>query len=322
MPLDDTPSFLHWAAWWSHSALSSWPKGSATRRSVSGWVWLPFAFYTPETSTAAGAASIYHYRGRGDEATARPSSVTLSATYTAKDQRIVSLTPDLYLGEARFQLAGELFYREFPDKFFGLGNDSPEELEEDYTSETVHLRLVLQRRYRSGWSWGPEVEVQDVDVVESEAGGKLSTGEVAGTLTTAPGVVRCQPRCAVQRVVQGTTKIGIGFLELPLFAQERAKRIQRNGIARVDVDCAVERLPRFLDFTEPLVDQRLHVEGVAGSGINQHRFLGVLECLADGIVVDPLVNANEHVWVAGLDAKSRPLQAGGLHLGQQFHRCQ
>jgi len=36
MPLDDAPSFLHWSAWWSHSALSSWPKGESIVRAGPG----------------------------------------------------------------------------------------------------------------------------------------------------------------------------------------------------------------------------------------------------------------------------------------------
>ena len=46
--------------------------------------------------------------------------------------------------------------------------------------------------------------------------------------------------------------------------------------------------------------------------------LGILESLADGVVVDTLVDADQHVRIAGLDTKGRSLQTGGLHLGQQF----
>ena len=50
----------------------------------------------------------------------------------------------------------------------------------------------------------------------------------------------------------------------------------------------------------------------------QVHFLGVLEGLTDGIMIDLLVDAHQDVGIAALHAKGRPLEAGLLELAQQF----
>ncbi|MDX1645343.1 MAG: BamA/TamA family outer membrane protein [Thermoanaerobaculia bacterium] len=145
-----------------------------------GWVFLPFLYYTPETSLAGGMATIYHYRGADRIGDQRTSSVTLTATYTAEDQRILTLRPDLYLGGAQYHLTADLVYEDFPDKFFGIGSDTPEGLEEDWTSEATRVAVAVERRYRSGWSWGPHLVVEDLEVTDAEPGGVLASGPVVG----------------------------------------------------------------------------------------------------------------------------------------------
>lgn len=140
---------------------------------------LPFLLYTPETKLGGGAVAAGYRRLEPD---LPPSSVLAAVTVTARRQASVETTAELHRpGGDRFD--AEARFRHFPDLFFGVGPNTPDEAEEAYTSRVARLELRLQRQVRPGLRMGPQAAFRWEDMVETEQDGLLG----AGNLTAAEG---------------------------------------------------------------------------------------------------------------------------------------
>ena len=148
------------------------------RTPQSGIYPLPFAFYTPETGIAGGAAVLYLYR---DSSSPRASSLTADIIYTQKKQFIAEIAGDQYLEEGRYRLMTDLLFQKYPNKFFGIGNNTPESSEETYTPQTVLLKAVLYRNISLHVNIGPTVRYETVSVQETAPGGVLAAGVLPGS---------------------------------------------------------------------------------------------------------------------------------------------
>ncbi len=146
---------------------------------------LPVVFYQPETGIGFGAVVSYYFRlsqaATAAQGISRPSTVSVIGIYTAKKQIITSLGGELYLGrEGRTRLLGDVGYVKFPTKFWGIGNNTPDEDEEDYTPETVSALLDLQREVFPGWFLGGTVQAAYRKLTKVEEDGQLAGGTVPG----------------------------------------------------------------------------------------------------------------------------------------------
>jgi hypothetical protein len=157
--------------------------GDSTPQTASTLIPLPAIFYTPETGTAFGAAVAYFwYPDPTVEPTKRvqPSSLTLLGVYTTRKQIIVNAGADLAIG-ATHRITGIVDYLKFPTKFWGIGNDTPEAAEEDYTPRTVMLRGEYSWEARPGWRFGGTLQAGYRSLSELDPGGQLIGGTVPGS---------------------------------------------------------------------------------------------------------------------------------------------
>ena len=115
----------------------------------SGFLILPILFYTPETKLAGGAAINYYFRESASESTSRPSTIMPSITYTQQKQIMSELSADLYWQDEAYHLLGYICYKKFPDKFYGIGNNTTESDEENYTPQSAIIRMSIQKRIHS-----------------------------------------------------------------------------------------------------------------------------------------------------------------------------
>lgn len=143
------------------------------------WVVLPNVFSTPETGLAGGVAAIHFFDLAGATDATPSSHVTGLLIYTEKNQLIASLAPQLYLHGDALRVEGNAEYVRFPDLFYGIGNDVPDE-GEDFTTTTVSAGAAGLWRLRPGLYAGPSVLVQDQRLSDLEEGGLLAAGGVAG----------------------------------------------------------------------------------------------------------------------------------------------
>ncbi|MDP2885572.1 MAG: BamA/TamA family outer membrane protein [Ignavibacteria bacterium] len=147
---------------------------------------LPILFYTPETGIAGGAAVMYLYRERSST---RASSITGDVVYSQKKQIIVEAAVDQYFDRGTYRLLGNLSFQKYPNKFFGIGNNTASGDEELYTPQSFLLRAVLYRSVYVNINVGPMIRYETVAMRETNPAGLLAPGTINGSKGgTAAGV--------------------------------------------------------------------------------------------------------------------------------------
>ncbi len=112
----------------------------------SGYVLFPIVFYTPETKVGAGATAVLfkkHYKSETEEKSDSLSAVFL---YTMQNQMLSALVGDKYFDKAFYHIKLTSSLSRFPQKYYGVGNDTNASDEEGYTPFYVKNELVTQVR--------------------------------------------------------------------------------------------------------------------------------------------------------------------------------
>jgi len=117
----------------------------------------PYAFYSPETELAFGAGGILTFYTSQQQASLRPSKVSLSGYYSMRKQYKFSQTTQLFLDRNRWFLALPLEFGSYVDKFCGLGNQTPDIPNEDYDVRVFAGRVVLEGHRRNLLSALPSI---------------------------------------------------------------------------------------------------------------------------------------------------------------------
>lgn len=146
------------------------------------FVALPLVYYSPETRLAGGVGGLMAFRPAGARPENRPTSVFFSAIYTQNEQSTWQVKPEAYWKGEDWMAAGNFELSRFPNKFFGLGNDTPDSTEEKYTPRQIALEVQVQRRILPGkkvyagliWAF------DRYRFQEFEAGGLLAGGGIPG----------------------------------------------------------------------------------------------------------------------------------------------
>jgi hypothetical protein len=139
---------------------------------------VPILFYTPETGVAGGAAALYIFR---DSLASRTSSITADVIYTQKKQFIAEISGDMYFAADQYRLTSDLKFQKYPNKFFSIGNNTPESSEETYTPQTILFKAVLYRNVSSHVNIGPTIRYENMSLQEVAPGGLLSSIRLAGS---------------------------------------------------------------------------------------------------------------------------------------------
>lgn len=142
---------------------------------------LPVAFYMPETKFGFGLAASYYMYGHEQRAErVLPSSIGFLGVYTTESQIIMSGVTDLYLRGGQVRLLGNMGYSKFPTKYWGIGNETPDTLEEDYTPKTCLLGGEIQWQVREGWYVGAVAQFGSRTLAEIADSGLLAAGDAPG----------------------------------------------------------------------------------------------------------------------------------------------
>ena len=147
----------------------------------SSFTGIPILCHSPETKLAVGAAGSYFYRQSGSDTTSRPSTLGASLIYTQKQQIEIGFGVDLYWKKDTHHFSGGIGYSKFPDTFYGIGNNTAEEMAEDHTPQTFELGLSFQKTVRPGLYLGIHYQFSNVKMIEVEENGLLAQGDIPGS---------------------------------------------------------------------------------------------------------------------------------------------
>ncbi len=120
-------------------------KEQAPKKSV-GLVVLPLAFYEPETHLAGGVGGLLTFRSGAQAQTSRPSSMFFYAIYTQRGQFQAQAEPNFYFGGEDKFLAAKLLFERYPSKFWGVGGETPDSAETDFTPRRFILEASFQKK--------------------------------------------------------------------------------------------------------------------------------------------------------------------------------
>jgi outer membrane protein assembly factor BamA len=114
---------------------------SDTLKAQRYFIALPVAFYGEETSWGGGISGAYYFRCKNS----RVSLVQGTALYTLKNQVSLWISPKIYTKDETAFYSGHIKANHFPNKFFGIGRNTADSLEENYTSEDFSVLLERQK---------------------------------------------------------------------------------------------------------------------------------------------------------------------------------
>jgi hypothetical protein len=114
-----------------------------------GFVPVPLFYYTPDTRWAAGAFGVYYFKLKNDDGSdTRLSFVKVLADYTQNQQLDLWASWNMFLKNESYLLKGDIRYRNFPDRFYGIGNATSEIQMERYGFDLLDITgMALKQVY-------------------------------------------------------------------------------------------------------------------------------------------------------------------------------
>jgi len=141
--------------------------------------WFPVIFYSNETKWAGGSGIQLVKKGYTQR---HSSSIGVLGFYTQNNQYTIIVNTGMFLKKGTYKLGGEIAYIYFPDKFYGIGNNTAKEDEEKYTTRLFRFKPLFQRRlFSPNFYIGFHYDYAYTDVVETEAGKILNSGIITGS---------------------------------------------------------------------------------------------------------------------------------------------
>lgn len=145
---------------------------------------IPLLYYTPDTRWAAGAAGVYYFRAQPkseDDIEARSSYIQFLSDYTQNKQLDVWGIWSIFTRNEDYLLEGELRYRNFPDRFYGIGNASDKHNEEFYEYNLFSIKSLMMKKVRPSLFVGFDYEFEAEYDFKYDADSQLGSGNISGS---------------------------------------------------------------------------------------------------------------------------------------------
>ena len=149
----------------------------------SGFALIPLVYYTPDTDWAFGAAGVYYFNVKAKkegEKDARLSYAQFLADYTLNNQWDFWGIWNVFTRNENFLIKGELRFRKFPDRFYGIGNTSSTNDLERYAYNLFSFKYYMLRRVGKATFVGADFSFTNEFGFTLEEGGQLEQGNITG----------------------------------------------------------------------------------------------------------------------------------------------
>ncbi len=141
---------------------------------------IPIAFYTPETQFGVGGGGQLFLLNNTNKYNQRLSNILFSGIYTTAGQIMFNVTPQVYLGKGDYFIDADYLFEIYPNSFWGIGPETPEENEEFYDQTTHKLKLSFLKRLPPDLNFGFTYNFANHQVTEVQEGGLLAEGTILG----------------------------------------------------------------------------------------------------------------------------------------------
>jgi hypothetical protein len=140
----------------------------------------PYIFYTPEIEFAIGGAVILSMPLSSDT-NVKASNAMLSGYYSQKASYDIFLNPEFFLGRDQYYINLSIDYFRYVDKYWGIGNNTPDFDSADYVRKIFWTNLEVDVR-----AWGPlkvglNYDFNHTDIIDKGSNQLLLSGETPGS---------------------------------------------------------------------------------------------------------------------------------------------
>jgi hypothetical protein len=110
----------------------------------------PVVSYSPETNLGFGIGAKYLFKFKGSGEETRTSNMPITAQYTLNNQFFLFSGFEMFTNQEKWVIEGNLLFQNYPLKYFGIGNDTPESNEDQYNYtqflfEPIFLKQMFHR---------------------------------------------------------------------------------------------------------------------------------------------------------------------------------
>lgn len=155
-------------------------KDSATVYYKSKLLVFPLVALSKETSWVFGVANAFIFKTNKHDSTLRFSTIPSGFLYTLNDQILIAVGANIFLPKERYIFRFENTASKFPDKFWGIGNDTDNNEYESYTYTQFYINPQLYRKVARNFFVGLGFDFQRVFHIQYQAGGYFDQEEVLG----------------------------------------------------------------------------------------------------------------------------------------------
>lgn len=147
-----------------------------TRRDSSlSFFGVPLAFYTPDTRWGIGVAGIMTFPTRP-----RRSNLTFNASYTQNKQVLIFFPFQWLSNRNKWRFYGEVGWYRYLYRYFGIGNERPNNYEESYTAKYPRIRLSAATRIHPKHLIGLRFFLDGYNIVSASPDGEIDKKLVTG----------------------------------------------------------------------------------------------------------------------------------------------
>ncbi len=147
-----------------------------------GFFLFPLLYYTPDTRIAAGLVGVYYFNtGKTDSLQkTRLSYAKLLGDYTQNKQLDLWTSWNIFTNQEKYLFKGEFRYRNFPDKYYGIGNTSNILNLEKYAYDLFKFKLLAMRQVAPKFFVGLDYQFENEFNFSHQVDGELEKGTVTG----------------------------------------------------------------------------------------------------------------------------------------------
>ncbi|MEQ9424570.1 MAG: BamA/TamA family outer membrane protein [Cyclobacteriaceae bacterium] len=139
----------------------------------------PAAGYQPETSFQIGAIAVVVVPSNNQSGYDRPTSITPFVLYTFKNQVLSAINADIFFKNG-INLEISPRYFNYPDNYYGIGNDNDPDAFEKYTNRFWQLEGRLFKPLNDKTFVGLSFDLQNNKLKDLEEGGRLDSELING----------------------------------------------------------------------------------------------------------------------------------------------
>lgn len=154
-------------------------KDSSRKRPISVFP-VPTIGFTPETRWYIGAVALFNLKFLQKDSNSRVSSAKTEINFTQNKQLIIEIGWNAFSRNEKWYHQGLLGYRKFPELFWGVGNNTPDSAEEQYSANRVEADISSLKRASKNSFFGLRYRYQYMYAVEPKQGGILENIPVSG----------------------------------------------------------------------------------------------------------------------------------------------